>query len=177
MERNSATNLHVRPGQKDEGLVISNENNLIVLKLKKAGAIVEIDYASEKSFEEKFINFFKNLSEDDIVNMRILRSKGNIIQALPSEIFLTYELQASKKIVEHLEKLVDGLNQVLQSKEMEKNPSRAFVKEEIKHASNNIEKFNKRMKVARKLLERYKTPKIKRSYKKKMRRRSHSKAA
>ncbi len=82
-------------GKKDEALIISNEDNILVFRLKDAGALIEIDYSETSLFEEKFQNLLKRFVEDDRVYVRIRKSHGKIVEALPSQIFLTYELEAS----------------------------------------------------------------------------------
>ncbi|MFV0626115.1 MAG: hypothetical protein ACK5N8_02040 [Alphaproteobacteria bacterium] len=156
-------------GKKDEALVVSNEDNILVFRLKDAGALIEIDYSKESFFEEKFQNLLKSLVEEDRVYVRIRKSHGKIIEALPSQIFLTYEFEASAAAFEKIQKTVEGLEEVLRSKNLTPEAKKE-ANEELKHANNNLKKFNRRMTKAEKLLERYgqtKPTKVKRSYRKK----------
>ncbi|MDD4555802.1 MAG: hypothetical protein PHE89_00520 [Alphaproteobacteria bacterium] len=158
---------NIASGQKDEALVISNEDNILVLKLKEINITFELDYSNEQLIEQKFQNLLGSFCEGDIVYVRITKKHGIIQEVLPSEMYLTYEYESSKKIVSHLEGLATRLASVLDYKDDIRPETVKAVREEIFHAENNIKKFSKRMAIAKKLLERYKVPKVKRSYKKK----------
>jgi len=129
------THTIMQSGEKDFALVVSKEEKLITLKLKKADQYVTIDYSNEILFGDGWNDYIDSFEEGEVIAVRILKIRRGEITVLPELMYDTFDFEGAEKITYSIQEQVD----ILEKEISEKNKKVQKLKNVRKNLISNIE--------------------------------------